>query len=123
MEIKIQALVGRIHDTSFGGYPYKVVATVEVSAQDFKRLKGDLGNLVLDVNNAVYALSPEVPSYNPMVDSKRRAKGGVKTLEFVYHFKDHERALKVGFNTKLLRNGEYLPAFGDYVNLLNKKAA
>ena len=121
--MKIKSITGSIHDTGFGGYPYKVTVMVELPMTDFKKLcpKNDLGHLVLDVNNTVYAINNNIPAYNPSIDSQgsRRAKNGVKTLEFVYFLKDHQKAIKLGFKTKLLKNGEYLSAFSDYVNLMS----
>lgn len=111
----IKSIFARVHDTGFGGYPYKVIVTVDVDAKTFAKLPvirkaqqticgrkdavRDLGSLVLGVNNAVYKLNPNIPSHNPSIDSSggSRARNGIKTMEFVYFFRDHSRARALGF--------------------------
>jgi len=85
MKHTIKSITGLVHDTGYGGYPYKVVVMVQVDAKEVAKLKGDLGSLVVSVNNAVYALNKNIPAHNPSIDSQgsRRAKNGVKTMEFV----------------------------------------
>lgn len=115
----IKSVVGCIHDLGFGGYPYKVIATIEIRAESYKKLKGDLGSLVLDVNNALYRLNRDIPAHNPSIDSQghRRAKNGVKTMEFEYLFQDHARAEALGYKLLKLRNGEVLPEYNQYVKI------
>jgi hypothetical protein len=114
--MKIKSITATIHDTGYGGYPYKIIVLVEVPVTEFNKrcpvtvkaertpygnrpAKRDLGNLVLEVNNAVYALNRAIPAYNPSIDSRgsSRARNGLKTLEFVYFMNDHERAKLLGF--------------------------
>lgn len=112
----IKSVRATIHDTGYGGYPYKVIVVVEVDAKAYAKLPilrkaqtticgrseavRDLGSLVLDVNNAVYAFNPDIPAHNPSIDSNgsKRAKNGIKTMEFVYFFRDHEAAKNLGFD-------------------------
>lgn len=133
---KITSITGKIHDTSFGGYPYKIIVTVEIPVSEFNKLcpvigkksggylkreksVRDLGNLVLDVNNAVYRVNTHIPAHNPSIDSQgsKRASKGIKTLEFVYFLNDHDVAEKLGFNLFRLKTGEIVPKYSQYVNL------
>lgn len=129
----IKSVRATIHDTGFGGYPYKVVVTVAVDAKAYSKLPvlrkaknticghtpaaRDLGSLVVAVNNAVYAFNPDIPAHNPSIDSKggSRAKNGVKSMEFVYFFKDHETAKNLGFEffSERIKNhdGEPVPKY------------
>ncbi len=123
--VSITSITGCIHDTGYGGYPYKVVVMIQLPATEYVKLrpiKGhgrDLGSLVLTVNNALYALNPDIPAYNPSIDSKghKRAVRGIKTMEFVYFFKDHRLAQRLGFKVRELRNGEFYPEYSQYVDL------
>jgi hypothetical protein len=132
----IKSIVGSIHDTSFGGYPYKVTVTIELPVNEFNRLcpqtgkakttmfgrkpaPRDLGNLVMDVNKAVYLLNPNIRAVAPSIDSKgsRRATKGIKTLIFEYFDRDHARAEALGFELLKLKNGEVLPKYGQYLKI------
>lgn len=126
--MKIKDMYATIHDTSYGGYPYKVIVMVELPVEEFNKLcpkigkarpnpygkssgaPRDLGGLIIDVNNAVYALNSDIPAHNPSIDSKgsTRAKNGIKTLEFVYFFSDHNKAERLGFEVFRHKNGEVL---------------
>lgn len=145
--IKITSITGAIHDLSCsalsnpgqGGYPYKIVVRVSLDAAEFKTLcpivgkasrsicgyrapSRDLGSLVRAVNFMLHRLNPLIPAYNPSIDSRgeTRAKGGIKTLEFVYFLASHETAEKLGFELMHLRNGECLPKYGQYVELMRE---
>jgi hypothetical protein len=138
--MRIKSITGSIHDTSFGGYPYKITVMVEIPVKDFNKIcpivrrdrsyfgssksVRDLGNLVLDVNNAVYRLNSEIPSYNPSIDSNgsRRAFKGLKTLEFVYFFKDHSRAEKLGFEVFRNKIDDAWPKYGQYIKIFEDKS-
>jgi len=118
---EIKSLVGRVHDTSFGGYPFKIIATVTITTKEFNKLPvlrreaasmfggahvvRDLGKLVVAVNNKVYAVNNNIPTYNPSVDSKggKRASRGVKTMVFEYFIQDFEIAERLGFSVDLKR--------------------
>lgn len=136
--MKIKSIKGSIHDLGYGGYPYKVTVLVEVDVKDYNKLPvvrkasvspysrkrqeavRDLGSLVLEVNNAVYALNNNIPAYNPSIDSNgsKRAVKGVKTLEFVYFFSDHARAAALGFKQHTFKSGEVQPEYGQHVVIL-----
>lgn len=112
---QIKSIQATVHDTGYGGYPYKVIVQVDVDAKAYAKLPvlrkskqticgrqgavRDLGSLVVSVNNAVYALNPNIPAYNPSIDSKgsKRSRAGVKSMEFVYFFRDHACAKALGF--------------------------
>lgn len=115
---KIKGGAVSVHDTSYGGYPYKATVYILITdAVAFKKLKGNLGNLVVDVNNEVYRRSGNlVPAYNPSIDSQgsKRFKNGVKTMEFVYFFKDHSLAETLGIELLKLKNGEVLPKYSSW---------
>lgn len=121
MNITISGLSASIHDTSFGGYPFKVTATIQVDSKQYNKLKGDLGSLVLTVNNVLYSLNSNIPAYNPSIDSEgsKRASKGIKTLEFVYFFKDTIKAKNLGFEFHSGINSDY-PKYGQYINLASK---
>ncbi len=111
----IKSVRATLHDTGYGGYPYKVIVTIQVDPKAYAKLPvlrkaqnticgrrdavRDLGSLVLDVNNAVYDYNPDIPAHNPSIDSQggSRAKNGIKTMEFVYFFRDHGTAKNLGF--------------------------
>lgn len=131
--MKIKSIETKVHDTSFGGYPYKTVVIVEIETKEFNKkcpitsparsticgrqpARRDLGNLVLEVNNAVYALNSSIPAYNPSIDSKggQRSKDGIKTMEFVYFFKDADTAEKLGLEVRRFKNGETMPVWGTH---------
>lgn len=120
MNVTIKSITGCIHDTGFGGYPYKVIVMVQLPSKEHKTLKDDLGSLVLEVNNTVYGLNRNIPAHNPSIDSQgsKNAKNGIKIMEFVYFFQDHETALRLGFNTMKLKSGDYHPKYNDYVEIL-----
>ncbi len=130
----IKSVRATIHDTGYGGYPYKVIVTVAVDAKAYAKLPvlrkaqnticgrrdavRDLGSLVVGVNNAVCEYNPDIPAHNPSIDSQggSRAKNGIKTMEFVYFFRDHERAKNLGFEFHGERikgpDGEPVPRYG-----------
>jgi hypothetical protein len=129
---KITSIVASVHHTGFGGLPYKVTAIVQMPIAEFNKLcpvigkptrtyfglsktKRNLGNLVLAVNNAVYKAHSAIPAYNPSIDSQgaRRAKNGVKTLEFVYFFDSRPRAIDLGFQ----HHGNGAVKYGQHINL------
>ena len=137
--LKIKSITGAIHDTSYGGYPYKVIVMIEVSIKEFNKIcpivspakhticgrqaaRRDLGSLVINVNNAVYDINSAIPAHNPSIDSKgdKRAKNGIKTMEFVYFFKDHDTAANLGYEQFKMKNGEVIPKQYQYVDLLPK---
>jgi hypothetical protein len=121
----IKSIIGRMHDTGAapGCLPYKIVVMVELPMTEFKKLcpKDDLSNLVYRVNSEVYEFNNAIPAYHPSIDSQgsRRAKNGIKTLEFVY-FMDksmHERAQSLGFKVTKLRNGDFYPNYYQCVKI------
>lgn len=137
MAFTIKSITGQIHDQGFGGYPYKIVVRVEIPVAEFNKLcpvmgkartsmygprqaaPRDLGNLVLDVNNAVYKLNKNIPAYNPSIDSNgsSRAKNGVKTMEFVYFFSNHDQAEKLGYEFTVKNEKMTLAKYSQYVQI------
>lgn len=137
----VKSITGKIHDLGYGGYPYKVVVMVEISVKDYNKMcpiwapakstifgrqpaKRDLSSLVIDVNNHVYRINKNIPAHNPSIDSLggSRSKNGIKTMEFVYFFKDHERAEALGFDLLKLKNGDVLPRYGQYISINHELA-
>ncbi len=133
--LKIKSVVASIHDTGFGGIPFKVTVMVDISVAEFNKAcpvvgksrsticgrtpaRRDLGSLVLSVNNAVYAFNPDIPAHNPSIDSRgsSRAKNGIKTMEFVYFFSDVETATNLGFEFHSGVNS-MVPKYGQYIKL------
>lgn len=117
---KIKSIVGSIHDSGAapGCLPYKITVMVEIDVKEFNKLcpkvgksentmfgrrpaRRNLGNLVLDVNNTVYRFNNNILAHYPSIDSNgdKRAKNGVKTLEFCYFMgkQDWQRAEALGF--------------------------
>lgn len=103
--ITVQSITGLIHDqgSAPGCLPYKIVVQVSLPVKEFNRLcpingparstlcgrqpaRRDLGSLVVLVNNMVYGFNKNIPAYSPSIDSQgsKRAKNGIKTIEFVY---------------------------------------
>lgn len=138
MNFKIKSITGTVHDTGFGGFPYKVIVNIEIDSKDYNKLKvtrkassgmfghvpaqRDLGPLVLDVNNTVYRLNENIPAHNPSIDSKgsKKAIKGVKSMEFVYFFSDHNKAEKLGYKILKYKSGEVFPIYNQNINLLPK---
>lgn len=136
----IKSITGLIHDTGYGGYPYKVVVMIDIPVKEFNKLcpianrtrdyfgkstaRRDLGQLVINVNNTVYDLNQDIPAHNPSIDSQghSRAKNGIKTMEFVYFLRDHTQAEKLGFEVRRFKNGECMPVHFQQVNLLEPKS-
>lgn len=136
--MRVKSITGRIHDTGYGGYPYKITVMIEVPVAEFNTLcpivgkashgicgyrapRRDLGNLVVQVNNALCAFNRDIPAWNPSIDSNgsKRSKNGIKTLEFVYFFQDHTVAQKLGFEVMKLKNGDHYPKYNQRVRILS----
>lgn len=134
--ITVNSIIGQIHDTGFGGYPYKVVVSVSLPVSEFNKLcpvvsparsticgrkpaGRALGSLVVEVNNLVYGMNSNIPAHNPSIDSQgsRRASDGIKTMEFVYFFRDHEQAIRLGFEVMRLKSGEFYPKYSQCVEI------
>lgn len=113
---KIVSLIASVHDTSYGGYPYKVTAIIEIPIETFNEMcpktgpshttlfgrrpaQRDLGALCLDVSNAIYVINKNIWASNPSIDATggSRAKNGVKTLRFEYFSQNTDRAKGLGF--------------------------
>ncbi len=121
----IKSILVTTHDSSFGGYPYKAIVSVDVTdLKAFKKLQGKLGSLVHDVNDETYRISNKlIPAYNPSVDEKRASKC-VKKITFTYFFKDHAVAKAIGLDVKTLRNGESFASYGTSVSIpISKEVA
>jgi hypothetical protein len=122
----IKSISAQIHDTGYGGYPFKIVVQVAVDAKSYAKLprhgsKRDLGPLVLSVNNALYAFNSNIPAHNPSIDSEggTRARKGIKTMEFVYFFKDVGAAKALGYELHKGVNS-MVPKYGQYINLMKQ---
>lgn len=146
MEFKIKSMSGQIHDNgaATGCLPYKIIVMVEMNVKVYNKMcpivrrsrpdyfgkskaRRDLGTLVVNVNNAVYDLSNKlVPAHYPNIDYKgeRKAKAGIKTLEFVYFMgkSDWQAAETLGFEHFKFKNGDVSVKCGQYINLLEKFA-
>lgn len=111
---EITRMRAQTHDSSFGGYPWKAVITVDIPADIWKRFKkhGHLGSLYLDFSNTVYQANPNVHAWNPTVDDGKNAKKGIKTITLTYYSQDFGRAEKVGLKVTRLKNGEAFLGFG-----------
>lgn len=138
--MRIKSIAACTHDSSYGGVPFKVVVQVEIDVKEFNKLcpvvgksrntlcgrvaaPRDLGNLVMQVNDAVYSINSNIPAYNPSIDSSghKRAVNGVKTLEFVYFLKDEERARALGFEYHK-GHFESVPRHNQRINLMREVA-
>lgn len=120
----IKSIIVQDHDSSYGGYPAKVVVKVQLPVKEFNKLcpkrvfgySRDLGNLVLNVNNAVYAINKNIPAYYPSIDSNgsKRAVKGIKTFEFVYFVKSANQAELLGLDCFKFANGTISVKYGQY---------
>ena len=111
------------HDSSFGGDPWKVIATVEMLATEWKKEKqrDALGQLYgIDISNRIHSLNGAIPAYEPMVDDRRRSVRGVKTIVLTYFLKDADKAEKLGLKVKRFKNGEVLGGFNEHVCLFKR---
>ena len=120
----LKSLYATTHDSSYGGYKWKVCATIEIDAKYWAKCKKSksLGSLYgVDIGNALYAYNNAIPAYNPMVDDTKNAKKGIKSISLVYHFNDINTAEKLGLTVNKTKAGEVWSKFGDHVDLMEKK--
>lgn len=112
----IQTIVVRAHDSSYGGYAYVCEVVAKVDAKHWTKLRNakDLGVLYgIDISNEAYALTNRlVPTHNPSVSDRDRAKDGIKTVRLSYYFRDHNAAEKLGLEVICLKSGECMAGFG-----------
>lgn len=122
----IKRITAQEHDSSSsaGLSKFKVIVELEIiDLKAFKKLKGNLGDLVLSVSNEVYGLNKNIPAYYPTVDSKKRAKDGIKPIEFIYYFGSYARAEALGLKIKRLRNGEMYTEWNTRSVIFERSAA
>lgn len=115
----IKSITGRVHDTSSGGYPWKIEVTIQVDAKYWAKLKAkrNLGMLYgVDVSNAVYAINENIPAHNPMVSDSARASKGFKTIQLTYFLSDPVRAKSLGFSYHESKSGVY-PKYGEHIRV------
>lgn len=123
---KIKSITLQEHDRGYGGYPFKVVVRIDIiDAKAFKKLKGNLGSLVLDVNNAVYGINKLIPSHCPSIDNLggKNFKNGVKPMVWEYFIRDAHVAKALGFPGFTTKAGEFIGKFAHYHDLTPKEAA
>lgn len=121
-QFQIKAIHGSTHDSSFGGYPWRIDVCVTIDVKAWNKIKKAqaLGQLYgIDISNAVYAINQKIPAVHPSVDDSARAKAGVKTIRLTYFLRDPARAQALGF--KLIA-GQY-SKFADHVSILSTDAA
>lgn len=117
----------KIHDMSYGGYPYKVEAEFIIDPKEFAKIKrhNQLGQLFgIDLSNEVYRLTNgKIPASNPSVDYSKPARKGIKTLKLTYFFRDHDTAEALGFEVIRLKSGEVMTKRAwQTINLLKRGA-
>jgi len=116
----VKSIVASGHDSSFGGYKWKVVVRVAVPAKEWAKAKkkGELGQLYgIDISNHVYAINRNIPAHNPTVDDRSRASKGVKSISLTYFLSDPDRAEALGLKVTRLKNGEFFGKYSDYVQV------
>jgi len=121
---KIILINGRVHDTSYGGYPWRIDVVVELNVKDWQlyRKKKMLGQMYgVDFSNAVYHINNNIPASCPMVDDRKRAKNGIKTINLTYFLRDADRAENLGFEVYRHPSGETSPGFADYVSIYREE--
>lgn len=117
----VESITGSTHDSSYGGYPWKITVVVKMDAKAWKRHadKGWLGQLYgIDISNYVYGFSRAIPAHAPTVDHGQRAKDGVKTIKLTYFLRDPKKAEALGFKVTYLKNGEFFGAFSEYIKIM-----
>lgn len=118
----IKSIYACVHDTSYDGYPFKVIVKVTMPVAEWTKYRksGNLGQLYgLEISNAVYRVNDAICASNPMVDDRQRAKQGVKTLTLTYFDRDFSRAAKLGLEVKTHGSEQYL-GFGTYVSIMKE---
>ncbi len=113
-EFKIINITAMLHDSSYGGYPWKTMVRIEIDSKWWARIRkaNGLGMLYgVDISNAVGRINSNIRAYQPTVDDQSRARKGIKTITLTYFSQDYEAARKIGFNVKIC-GGE--PAILDY---------
>lgn len=118
----VKSIYATNHDSSFGGYPWKVEVTVAMPATEWAthKRKGWLGQLYgIDISNHVYAVNQNIPAHNPTVDDRSRAAKGVKTIKLTYFMRrEHaDQAEALGLKVLRLKNGEVYAGHSSYVKI------
>lgn len=112
----LKSLHCRTTTQTLGGYNWKVEAVVHMPAKywlDCKKKK-QLGVLYgVDISNFIHRFHRAVPAWNPTVNDTLRSKKGIKTVLLTYYVSDPKQAESMGMKVTYLRNGEFIPGFGD----------
>ena len=129
MEFTIKSITAATHDSSYGGYPFKVSVQVEIDQKIWAKYKKNshLGQLYgVDISNAVYAINRNIPASNPTVDDRKRSSKGVKTIGLTYYMSNHEstaeRAKALGLKVTVDKTGRVFGGYNDYVRIYEHKA-
>ena len=129
MEFTIKTIIASTHDSSFGGYPFKVSVNIEIDQKVWAKYKkqSNLGQLYgIDIGNAVYAINNNIPALNPSVDDRKRSSNGVKIINLTYYMANNERtaisAKELGLKVNVDKSGHVFGGFSDYVKIYEHKA-
>lgn len=103
MYTRITSIAACSHDSSYGGYPFKVEVTVRMCSKEWAkaRAKNQLGQLYgIDISNAVFAFNRNIDASNPTVNDTKRASKGEKLITLTYYMRDLDKAEKLGLKVK-----------------------
>lgn len=117
MEYKIEVVRVKEHDTSYGGYRWKLECVVNVNAKDWNRAKKDktLGHFYnTEIGNKLNKFYGFNRYGVPSVSDSGRAKNGVKQVVISHYFRSNDLAERLGIKLKKLKNGhaiceEFMP--------------
>lgn len=119
-DFTIKSLYATTHDSSYGGYPFKVVATITMDSKEWSKIKRKRGLGMLygvDISNAIHDINSNINAYNPSVSDSKRASKGIKTITLTYYDKSFERAEALGLEVMRMKNGESYIKYGSHVSI------
>ena len=100
----IQRIAVTQHDSSFGGYRWKLIVNVDVDKTQWHALKkkNQLGQLYgVDISNALFRSGYDKHGYSvPQIDDKRRCKGNIKSVVYTVFFNSDDAAESYGIKFK-----------------------
>ena len=120
--ISIKSAYLKQYDTSYGGYPFSIEVSIEVSKKYFHKVKklNALGGLYnRDTSNALYQITKgQMPYAECVLVKEHRAKGESKTIDLRFLFRDQDAAQALGMPGKIYQDGVFRPEWGTYHSLL-----
>lgn len=113
-----------IHDTSYGGFKYKITVRIDMPKDMYNRIYNkDMGTIVLDISNYLFRKLNGLMPYGPKIVDDKRISKGIKYIQIRFLFDDDKAAEALGMPGKWInfKDGpHFVEEFGAYVNLIRK---